>query len=41
MQKNEETNRIIVENVYKSFDIYMDKANSLKEKLLICNRNKP
>ncbi len=40
MQKNEETNRIIVENVYKSFDIYMDKANSLKEKLLFWNRNK-
>ena len=40
MQNNEEIDRIIVENVYKSFDIYMDKANSLKEKLLFCNRNK-
>ena len=40
MQNNEEIDRIIVENVYKSFDIYMDKANSLKEKLLFWNRNK-
>jgi ABC-type polysaccharide/polyol phosphate transport system ATPase subunit len=39
MQKEEE-DRIIVENVYKSFNIYMDKANSLKEKLLFWNRNK-
>ena len=40
MQNNKQENRIIVENVYKSFDIYMDKANSLKEKLLFWNRNK-
>ena len=40
MQNNNEENRIIVENVYKSFNIYMDKANSLKEKLLFWNRNK-
>ena len=40
MQNNEEIDRIIIENVYKSFDIYMDKANSLKEKLLFWNRNK-
>ena len=33
MQNNGQENRIIVENVYKSFNIYMDKANSLKEKL--------
>ncbi len=39
MQKEEEE-RIIVENVYKSFNIYMDKANSLKEKMLFWNRNK-
>ncbi len=38
MQKEED--RIIVENVYKSFNIYMDKANSLKEKMLFWNRNK-
>ena len=29
-----------IKNVYKSFNIYMDKANSLKEKLLFWNRNK-
>ena len=40
MQKNKQENRVIVENVYKSFNIYMDKANSLKEKLLFWNRNK-
>ena len=40
MQKKKQENRIIVENVYKTFNIYMDKANSLKEKLLFWNRNK-
>ena len=44
MQKNtnckERENRIVVENVYKTFNIYMDKANSLKEKMLFWNRNK-
>lgn len=39
MQKESE-DRIIVENVDKTFNIYMDKANSLKEKLLFWNRNK-
>lgn len=38
--QNEDENRIVVEHVYKSFNIYMDKANSLKEKLLFWNRNK-
>ena len=38
--QNEEKDRIIVENVYKSFNIYMDKANSLKEKMLFWNRNR-
>ena len=33
-------NRIVVEHVYKTFNIYMDKANSLKEKLFFWNRNK-
>ena len=32
--------RIICEHVYKSFNIYFDKANSLKEKLLFWNRNR-
>ena len=40
MQENQEEDRIIVEHVYKFFNIYMDKANSLKEKLLFWNRNK-
>ncbi len=39
MQKGKE-DRIVVEHVYKTFKIYMDKANSLKEKLLFWNRNK-
>ena len=40
MQNNEEIDRIIVENVCKSFDIYMDKANSIKEKMLFWKRNR-
>ena len=39
MQENTE-NRIVVEHVYKSFNIYYDKANSIKEKVLFWNRNK-
>lgn len=39
MQNNDE-DRIIVNHVYKTFKIYMDKANSLKEKMLFWNRNK-
>ena len=39
MQKNNE-NRIVVEHVYKTFDIYLDKANSIKEKLLFWKRNR-
>ena len=38
MTDNEEV--IVLENVYKSFDIYLDKANTLKEKLIFWNRNK-
>lgn len=38
--QNEEENRIAVENVYKSFNIYMDKANSLKEKMLFWKRSR-
>ena len=35
-------NKIVIniEHVYKTFEIYMDKANSLKEKLLFWKRNK-
>ena len=39
MQRKTE-NKIIVENMHKSFNIYYDKANSIKEKLLFWNRNK-
>ena len=35
-----EENRIIVEHVYKTFNVYMDKANSLKEKILFWKRNR-
>ena len=31
--------KIKVENVYKTFDVYMDKASSLKEKILFWKRN--
>ena len=40
MQSNDNEARIVVEDVYKTFNIYYDKANSLKEKLLFWNRNK-
>ena len=40
MSKAEKENRIVVDHVYKTFNIYMDKANSLKEKLLFWNRNR-
>lgn len=33
-------NKIVVEHMYKNFNIYYDKANSIKEKLLFWNRNK-
>ena len=38
--KDNENYSIIVENVYKTFNIYFDKANSLKEKLLFWKRNR-
>ncbi len=38
MQDNKD--RIIVQNVYKTFNVYLDKANSLKEKLLFWKRNR-
>lgn len=40
MKKIEENNSIIVENVYKTFNVYLDKASSIKEKLLFWNRNR-
>ena len=39
MQKDVE-NRIEVEHVYKTFNVYLDKANSLKEKMLFWKRNR-
>ena len=38
MQKEDDV-KIRVENVYKTFNVYMDKANSIKEKLLFWKRN--
>ena len=38
--ENEEKYAIEVQDVYKSFDVYLDKANSLKEKLLFWKRNR-
>ena len=32
--------KIIVENVYKSFNVYKDKASTIKEKLLFFSRNR-
>ena len=38
MQKDKEI-KIKVENVYKTFDVFLDKANSIKEKMLFWKRN--
>ena len=41
MKENEEDYKIIVDNVYKTFNVYLDKANTIKEKLLFfLSRNK-
>lgn len=41
MKENEEEYKIIVDNVYKQFNVYMDKANTIKEKILfLFSRNK-
>lgn len=39
MQENSE-DTIIVEDVYKTFNVYKDKANTIKEKLMFFKRNK-
>lgn len=39
-KQNDRVNRIIVNNVSKIFYVFMDKANSLKEKMLFWKRNK-
>ena len=38
--KNEEEYAIEVQDVYKTFDVYLDKANSIKEILLFWKRNR-
>ena len=40
MKERTEEDSIIVENVYKTFNVYLDKANSLKEKMLFWKRNR-
>lgn len=41
MNNNENKDAIIVENVYKTFNVYLDKANTIKEKLLfLFSRNR-
>lgn len=37
---NKEKDAIIVQNVYKSFNVFYDKTNTIKEKLLFWNRSK-
>ena len=39
MAENEE-NAIIVENVYKNFNVFYDKTNTIKEKVLFWNKSK-
>ena len=40
MKSNDDEYAIQVQNVYKTFNVYLDKANSLKEKLLFWKRNR-
>ena len=41
MKENKEEYKIIVDNVYKQFNVYVDKANKIKEKILfLFSRNK-
>lgn len=40
MKEKQEECSIIVEHVYKTFEVYMDKANSIKEKMLFWKRNR-
>ncbi len=40
-KKNNEEYSIVVDNVYKTFNVYLDKANTIKEKLLfLFSRNR-
>ena len=38
--KKDNDDAIIVDHVYKTFNVYLDKANSFKERLLFWKRNK-
>lgn len=38
--QEEKDYKIVVDNVYKTFNVYLDKANTIKEKLLFFARNK-
>ena len=41
MKKNNEEYSIVIDNVYKTFNVYLDKANTIKEKLLfLFSRNR-
>ena len=40
MKENEDNIAIKVDHVYKSFNIYYDRANTLKERMLFFARNK-
>ena len=40
MEKNNEEYAIEVQDVYKTFNVYLDKANSMKEKMLFWKRNR-
>ena len=40
MKNQDEENAIEVQDVYKTFNVYLDKANSLKEKMLFWKRNR-
>ena len=41
MQENQEEYSIMIDDVYKTFNVYLDKANTIKEKLLfLFSRNR-
>ena len=41
MKEAKEDYKIVVDNVYKTFNVYLDKANTMKEKLLfLFSRNR-
>lgn len=40
MEEKQKECSIVVDHVYKTFEVYMDKANSIKEKVLFWKRNK-